>query len=185
MVQPYTFLTFDVVSDPKPQPRPRARVVPLGNGKVRAGVYTKQDKCADWRADVLRALADAKLEGLLIETPVIVLQKFKFRRPHNHYGTGRNADTLKANAPAFPTGGRSGDVDNLSKGLLDTLIRGRVITGDNNVVMAPIFKDYVLREQAPGATVGILVLPREGGAFVARELFDGVWNSCARAVSSE
>lgn len=63
--------------------------------------------------------------------PLYVEATFYLPRPKSHFGTGRNADTLKESAPAKPT--TRSDVDNYLKGLLDGL-SGHAYKDDRQVV---------------------------------------------------
>ena len=51
--------------------------------------------------------------------PVCVDLEFYFRRPKNHFGTGKNAHTLKDSVPYHPCS--RGDVDKLARAVLDAL----------------------------------------------------------------
>lgn len=64
---------------------------------VETGKYT-----ADWRASVAQAGADIAKE--VLTGPLRVRFDFVFPRPKSHYGSGKKASVLKANAPAFPAG---------------------------------------------------------------------------------
>lgn len=57
------------------------------------------------------ALPDGAAWGVHLE--------FVRRRPAGHYGTGRNAQSVRASAPSRPTS--KPDVDNLAKAVLDAL----------------------------------------------------------------
>jgi len=75
--------------------------------------------------------------GPLVTDPtraaVRVAATFCVKRPAGHFGTGRNAGTLKASAPAFPTTRAKGDVDKLARALLDALT-GVYFADDSQVV---------------------------------------------------
>jgi len=75
--------------------------------------------------------------GRKIKGPVFVHSIFYMPRPKSHYGTGRNANTLKASAPKYHT--VKPDIDNLEKMVYDCL--NRVIWNDD----ACIVKSYSVK----------------------------------------
>jgi crossover junction endodeoxyribonuclease RusA len=94
------------------------------------------------------------------ETPLRVSIAFRFARPNNHYGTGGNANKLKANSPARPTG--KPDVDKLARSTLDSLT-GLAFYDDSRIVELTVSKGYAdafdptVRPSftAPGAVIQI------------------------------
>lgn len=54
-----------------------------------------------------------------LNEPLFVRLCFCFPRPKNHYGTGKNSNTLKNNVPEFVA--VKPDIDNLTKYVLDAL----------------------------------------------------------------
>jgi Holliday junction resolvase RusA-like endonuclease len=72
-----------------------------------------------------------------VEYPVSVSLLFVVSRPKSHFGTGRNAKTVKASAPAFP----HQDIDNFVKGALDALT-GCVYADDRQVIELQARKVY-------------------------------------------
>ena len=90
---------------------------PQGSKTIFAGGGSRESsaKVKPWREAVkeayLRLPADQQVKVL---GPVVLSATFTFSRPTSHYGTGRNAGTLKASAPRFPTGKTSiGDLSKL------------------------------------------------------------------------
>lgn len=77
------------------------------------------DALVKWRGSIADAVRP------LVETPtadpVLVDACFYVRRPACHFGTGRNAHTLRSSAPAFPTKRGTGDLDKLARAVLDAL----------------------------------------------------------------
>lgn len=55
-------------------------------------------------------------------------------RPNDHYGTGANANQLKATAPQYPTKRSGGDIDKLERNVLDALQEAGVLVDDAQVV---------------------------------------------------
>lgn len=89
------------------------------------------------------------------DTPLLLSCVFWIARPKAHYGTGRNAGTLKDSAPARPTG--RPDLSNLEKMIEDCLVLANVMLDDDQVVghFAPFGKVYVPSRQSPYTVVTI------------------------------
>ena len=77
--------------------------------------------------------------------PVVVTIGFYFARPRGHYGTGRNASTVRAAAPARMT--TMPDVDKLARCALDALT-GIVFRDDAQIVDLHAVKRYGEPERA-------------------------------------
>src|SRR4051812_44229719 len=56
-----------------------------------------------WKQQVAGAALDAMGDTPMLNGPVELAVTFFLARPKGHYGTGRNADTLKPSAPEYPT----------------------------------------------------------------------------------
>lgn len=76
---------------------------------------------------------------LPIEGPIKISCIFYMPRPKSHYGTGKNADKLKLNAPIFHT--KKKDLDNLLKFCYDCL-NGIAWKDDSQVVESMAKKLY-------------------------------------------
>jgi Holliday junction resolvase RusA-like endonuclease len=87
-------------------------------------------KRKNWANAVSSAAAEAMDGGELIAGPVRLVVRFYFARPQSHYGTGRNAGTLKASSPAHHA--QSPDLDKLIRCLSDALT-GTVFRDDKQV----------------------------------------------------
>ncbi|MEA2495595.1 MAG: hypothetical protein QOJ29_3506 [Thermoleophilaceae bacterium] len=92
-----------------------------------------------WQAEVRAAAAARFNGGGLITTPVRVEFVFYKPRPAGHYGTGRNAGTLKGSAPPFPA--TRPDVLKLARGVEDALT-GIVWRDDAQIVSEHLEKRY-------------------------------------------
>jgi Holliday junction resolvase RusA-like endonuclease len=64
-------------------------------------------------------------------------------RPASHYGTGRNAHTVKPSADLLPVGHSTGDVDKLLRNVLDALQDTDLLPDDCAVIEATARKTYV------------------------------------------
>lgn len=80
--------------------------------------------------------AKQQLKQPLIEGPIKISCTFYMPRPKSHYGTGRNAGKLKANAPELHT--KKPDLDNLEKWCLDCL--NEIAWKDDSQVVESIAK---------------------------------------------
>lgn len=137
---------FDVVGNPKGQPR--ARAIAFG-GKARVHNPATAD---DWKAlvaiEARKHVPERPLTG-----PVSVDLQFRFRRPRHHYGTGKNHHTLKANAPLWHTS--KPDRDNLEKAVLDVLTDIGMLADDSIVCDGHNSKFYADETDKPGVTIYI------------------------------
>jgi Holliday junction resolvase RusA-like endonuclease len=136
-----TFLTFKVPGAAVPKGSKRAVPIRKRDGATRIAVI-EQPKVRDWEMQVREAATYAALANGMTEPSnalVEVETLFTFPRPRSHYGTGRNAETLRASAPAHH--GVKPDVDKLARTILDG-ITGVVLTDDARVVRLLAWKEY-------------------------------------------
>lgn len=103
---------------------------------VGRGVMVESSKkVAPWRSDVRDAAIAAMGDTWQPLTgPVVIGVTFYFLRPKSHYGTGRNAATLKPSAPITVTSRAHGDLDKLVRSTLDALVSAGVLRDDSLVV---------------------------------------------------
>jgi crossover junction endodeoxyribonuclease RusA len=92
----------------------------------------------------LGAIRDAAAEPMA--GPVAVVITFRLRRPKGHYGSGRNAATVRPGAPAYPVG--KPDVDKLARAVLDGLTAGGAFKDDAQVITLAAGKVYAERAGA-------------------------------------
>lgn len=117
---------------------------PVAQGSKRhvgRGVMVESKKLKPWRqqiADEATALNLPTVSG-----PVEVEATFCLRRPKGHYGTGRNADLLKATAADYVA--TRPDIDKLSRALLDALKQAGVYRDDGQVAVLIAQKRYANR----------------------------------------
>lgn len=104
-----------------------------------------------WRSLVSNAALDTKLP--LIETPVSISITFRFLRPNGHF----NKSGLSPKAPAHLTSKQKGDIDKLSRAILDALT-GTLLHDDSQVVHLSAHKRYCTPEEKPGALVSVIPL---------------------------
>ena len=100
---------------------------PVPKGSKRGFVVGKRVAIADdnseplqqWYGAVTSAAAEAMGDNLLWCGPVRLSVVFYFKRPKGHFGTGKNADTLKPSAPERHT--KKPDLDKLLRTIQDAL----------------------------------------------------------------
>jgi len=89
----------------------------------------------------------------LINHPVSISITFRFLRPKGHY----NKSGLSPKAPAHLTSRLKGDIDKLSRAVLDALT-GSLLHDDSQVVQLAAHKRYCTAEEKPGALITIIPL---------------------------
>lgn len=123
-----------------------ARIVVIGTpqpqgSKVRTqwGLRDDNPNAKPWQATVAAAASDVWDGRGLLAGAVAIEAKFVFARPKGHYGTGRNADTLKPSAPVWHT--VKPDGDKLARAVGDAL-KGVVLRDDCVIAKWEIVKMY-------------------------------------------
>ncbi len=100
-----TPILLDIFVPGRPKPGGSKTAFRLANGHV---VVTDASGAAgkQWRQDVRSAAYQAwQAEGReLLAEPVTLWATFYRQRAQSHFGSGRNAGVLKADAPLYPTG---------------------------------------------------------------------------------
>lgn len=146
-------ITFNVIGmDPATQGSKRS----LGHGVM---VETNK-RLKPWRLLV----SDAALSTAhpLTPQPVSISITFRFLRPRSHF---TRSGTLTKSAPAYLTSKARGDIDKLSRAVLDALT-GTLLHDDSQVVSLNAQKRYATPEERPGALITIIPLsrqPHDGG----------------------
>lgn len=143
---------FDVLGDPKGQPRPRAFA---RHGKVR--VYDPAT-AEGWKSSIAATVAQPVTRH---DGPVGIALVFRFARPKGHY---RRNGTLVPTAPMHHTA--KPDADNCAKAVCDALTQIGVWRDDAQVARMTAEKRYVCGDERPGCAVLVVTLPdlaeREG-----------------------
>jgi len=108
-----------------PIAKKRPRFVRKGN---HVGTYNCQEtEEGRLRFDIARQLPTP---WILLNAPIRVTCHFYMKRPRCHYGTGKNSDKLKNNAPYRHTS--RPDIDNLQKTIYDCC--NQIVWGDDAFV---------------------------------------------------
>jgi crossover junction endodeoxyribonuclease RusA len=102
------------------------------------------EKRKQWANAVSTAAAESMRGRDLICSPVILRAAFYFRRPNSHYGSGRNATTLKASAPELHS--QTPDLDKLIRCLGDALT-GIVFRDDALIWSMAISRHWTERQE--------------------------------------
>lgn len=157
-------ITLEVLGVPAPKGSGRAMLIGGIARHVPSGSSANQRALRAWD-NAVKAACQAQIDRSVFtafpeETPLRVSIAFRFTRPNAHYGTGRNADRLKAGAPLRPTG--KPDVDKLARSTLDSLT-GLAFYDDSRIVELTVSKVYadaidpLVRPSfdAPGAVIEI------------------------------
>ena len=109
-----------------------------------------REKLKPWRELVTARAIEAWGGRDALDGDVQVWSLFVFPRPKGHYGTGRNAGTLKPSAPTYKRS--APDKDKLERALFDALTDAGVWTDDARAVDGGSKKVYGLK---PGVRVWV------------------------------
>lgn len=121
-----------------------------GNPTGKINQVESSKKVKPWRAAV--AAVATNYRGIIPTGPVTVGAEFLIGRPKSHYGTGRNARTLKDSAPRDHTA--KPDLDKLIRSTLDAL-KTAGIYGDDSAVnqFGSMSKRWAEVDEIPGAII--------------------------------
>jgi len=120
----------------------------IGNGVM----LESSERVRPWRQDVRFAALEKRPPDWDMTKPMRLLLEFRFSRPQSHYGTKNGVTYLKANAPAQPVSARLGDIDKLSRAVLDALT-GVAYLDDRQVIQLEASKGYLKEQDASPLTI--------------------------------
>jgi Holliday junction resolvase RusA-like endonuclease len=128
-------------------PSPKGSLAYKGHTKKGVPVLQEQvRRSPQWRQRVVNNLVEYAQSHTLPtpkrDVPIGLEVTFTFPRPTSHYGTGRNHNTLKPSAPAYPTGHNLGDTDKLLRNILDAMQDAGIVADDAQVVEVTGRKTY-------------------------------------------
>ncbi len=133
-------------------PAPKGSARAIRQGAFARLVPSSSDANRKAQAAWVRAVRSSAAPNLVpLVGPVECALTFRLARPDAHYGTGRNANTLKASAPACPI--VKPDIDKLVRCTLDALT-GMAFEDDSRIVWLTVRKCYATRGQE-GAEVRV------------------------------
>jgi crossover junction endodeoxyribonuclease RusA len=104
-----------------------------------------------WRSHISDAAISTKQP--LTQSPVSISITFRFLRPKSHF----NKSGLTSKAPSHLTSKQKGDIDKLSRAVLDALT-GTLLHDDSQVVQLSAHKRYTTPDERPGALITIIPL---------------------------
>ena len=110
----------------------------IKNGRVLTRVVNDNPKTAEWRQEIAHAARQA-YRGELLTGPLCLAVTFYKPRPKGHFGSGRNAGTLKESAEKYPIS--KPDTVKLVRALEDSLT-GVIWKDDSQVVTHVLHKRY-------------------------------------------
>jgi crossover junction endodeoxyribonuclease RusA len=124
-------------------------------------VYESNRNVKPWR-EAIRA--EVQRQALVpLAGAVYCRITFWMPRPTGHYGTGRNAGTVRKSAPDYPAG--KPDVDKLARAVLDGLTDGGAWKDDSQVVTLTARKAYALPGIPPGCVIMLYELDAHADAI--------------------
>lgn len=131
-------------------PKPKGSMKCVGQrGPVKHALVEQVDNKA-WRKRVMAAGLLLPVKG--IRGPVGLSVTFTLPRPASHYGTGRNADQLRSDAPDWPWQRGTGDWEKYARIIGDawqTKGGAGVIIDDSQIVHGDIWKCYPAARVCP------------------------------------
>jgi Holliday junction resolvase RusA-like endonuclease len=133
-------LTFQVIGEPKGQPRPRAFARKMG--AIHVARFYDSDVADTWKRLVTVAIIEAAIrqKWAFTESPVAVDLRFAMPRPKAHFSA---KGLLRETAPKFHTSRT--DCDNLAKLVLDRLTQsGRIWRDDSQVIALKVDKFWAV-----------------------------------------
>lgn len=165
-MNPPNSISFEVLGDPKGQPRPKAFARKFANGAVMARVYDP-GTAEGWKGQIALA-AKEHCPFPPLSGPLRVDIEFRMPRPKSHYKAQSTAARLagaplllKKPAPHWHTS--KPDCDNASKAVLDALTTLGFWVDDSQVCIHNVIKIYTHEHDLygstkPGATITIRAL---------------------------
>ncbi len=147
MIEP---IQFTVIGNPVPKGSAKAFVL----GKRASITASNVERLRPWEALVRDAATQAGAK--ITSGPVEVNLVFSFRRPKNHFRSGRHANILRDVCPEHHT--QKPDLDKLERAILDG-ITGVVVVDDSQVVRMTSTKQWLYSQDAsPRAFVEVKYL---------------------------
>jgi Holliday junction resolvase RusA-like endonuclease len=142
-------LIFNVFGEPAPGGSKKGFFIKKIKRVVMAPASSKTKP---WMSLVSAAAREA-FQGELLTEPISLKLTFRFVRPKNHYGSGKNANILKESAPQHKT--TKPDLTKLIRSTEDALT-GFVWRDDSQIVKQETTKIYI--DKNPGVLVQIETL---------------------------
>jgi len=146
-------ISFFIAGIPKPAGSKRGFAIKKGGAFTgRVAIVDDCKGSRDWKTDVKIAAKEA-YAGPLLQGALSVKFLFHLQRPKSHFGTGKNAATLRAGCPAWPI--VIPDLLKLARAIEDALT-GIVWQDDAQIVQEYLLKRYATAN--PGVYVEVTSL---------------------------
>lgn len=136
--------------------RPQGSLKLFRNPATGKEVASYSDSTIAWRNKLHLELRQWWRGLAPIETPVEITFDAWFSRPKAHYGSGRNAGTVKPSAPLWQGG--YPDLDKCARAVGDGLVDAGVLVDDALVVSWVASKQWCAPGQEAGAAISVEVL---------------------------
>lgn len=147
-------ITFRVLNDPVPEPRPRF-------SRATGRIYIPKTAHA-WKFAVRAAAAEHFIRPYAAKLPLGVAVEFFVRRPKSHLRTGRNSGLIRNTAPRSHVS--TPDTDNLLKSTIDAVgdwkphkekLAPICWHNDSQLIIKLGWKRYATKDNPPGARITI------------------------------
>lgn len=148
-------VSFFVAGHPQPGGSKRGFAIRQPGGRVRVAIVEDAKRNKPWRSSVAMVASQA-MTGSPLAGPISVDVVFRVARPKGHFGSGRNAGTVRPSAPMHPT--TKPDATKLWRAAEDALT-GIVWRDDAQIVRQTVEKRYA-DAGPPGVFVRVWSLDR-------------------------
>jgi Holliday junction resolvase RusA-like endonuclease len=154
-------ISFIVRGIPQPGGSKRGFPFKRKNGSMGVAISDANPRAAAWKRTVT-ATARESYHGKMLTGGVEIRMEFFLPRPQGHYGSGANANRLKASAPPYPVG--RPDVLKLSRVVEDGITQAaNIYIDDAQIVDEHLFKRYCRTGESPRVEITIEQLTVETG----------------------
>jgi len=140
-------------------PRPQGSLQPLVSKDTGRAFVKYSNTTIQHRNMIILAIRE-KYQGEAFEGAVILAAYFAFARPKSHYGTGRNAELLKASAPQRHT--QAPDSDKLLRLIGDSCEIAGVVKNDSQFIIARSEKSWAQSAEEVGTRIRVLAVNETG-----------------------
>lgn len=123
-------------------------------GRIAVNIVDANPRAKAWKKTVAIA-GSAAYHGVLLDGPLAVKFTFYVERPKYHFGTGKNAEIVKASSPAYPA--VAPDVLKLTRGAEDALTG--VIWTDDALIVREVIEKFYADHGEPRVVISVARLP--------------------------
>jgi len=138
------WLAFNVHGTPAPQG---------SKTRTKWGMIESSKKVLPWREAVVAEIIRHGCHNKMLDGPLNISIKFRFKRPKSHYGTRKGQPYLKQDAPVFVTS--TPDLDKCLRSTFDALTQSGLIKDDSFIVSVQASKRYKDDDESEGAFIAI------------------------------